>query len=880
MVEKDATSAGGWETHGPARAGRDRIRTYPHGFGSAACFVSPLPTQISSSNPYMLSASQNSSDLQVHLYSSFLERKTADIALRVRGTWEAVYKLHRVVLIQAGFFRSLFTGGFVESTDRTTSSRRNPHLIEIVFDDTNITRAAFELCISRLYGGGPPTYISPSVLPTPAHPLTPQFTMPYTTADTPEGHQPASPRFLLSVLSTAIYLSIPSVATQALTSILNSVGPFTVVPYLDFAIGRGIGPLQDGDLDAAVGLEHVADLKVPRSEPQTGYHTPHGDAEVSRVDEAARLARTLEAMSVKDDAKPDRTSSGSEPEYFVVKKEDPAETSSDDHSFSDHEHELHFHYGAVSDKIGEAATCWLARWGIDMLAFEQQAVKDNSKRPAEAAAAGSSNQPHLRRSTMPSSWDHTPFTANKVAPSVVPLIWRREGLTAKWVKALISSDSLFVRGERERYDMAKAIVEMRRAEGINDEEEEIWTTMFAEGIYYRNMHLEDLIYITQDVSPTTGRLYTPLDTIQSAHWNQSLLQHRIMGRTSSSSSPPSSPTAHGPRDKELGIALSSSEILDLLSSPAKDWEKDRPYWPVLNDSSSRVGDGAGIEGASMDELFELPSATDPKRTVRSSHSESSFFGLKSDRCLASACPSADPNGTTRWLPHPPYRFAVEFWDVEALREKSRLHSHTIWYGGSLFNVYVQVVRKKGIQLGVYLHRQSSVDPIPPPSAPYVYRVDRAEKDRIETRHARSPSSPTSVRPSSSPSTASQYSAGSPLGSSRSTTPTSTYSGNSPSLGQSLPATGTPCMPAQPYRDPRPSVSAYFTISCASATGSSLTKFTSSPDVFSVSQSWGWKSSSLRTEEYLEVGAKEAGPTSPMPAEKEVSLRVTVVLGLI
>jgi hypothetical protein len=40
-------------------------------------------------------------DLQSHLYASFLAAKTADVTLHVRGSWEAVYQLHRVILIQA-----------------------------------------------------------------------------------------------------------------------------------------------------------------------------------------------------------------------------------------------------------------------------------------------------------------------------------------------------------------------------------------------------------------------------------------------------------------------------------------------------------------------------------------------------------------------------------------------------------------------------------------------------------------------------------------------------------------------------------------------------------------------------------------------------------
>ena len=49
----------------------------------------------------MSPGSPSSVDLQQHIYNSLLESRTADICLHVKGTWEAVYKLHRVVLIQS-----------------------------------------------------------------------------------------------------------------------------------------------------------------------------------------------------------------------------------------------------------------------------------------------------------------------------------------------------------------------------------------------------------------------------------------------------------------------------------------------------------------------------------------------------------------------------------------------------------------------------------------------------------------------------------------------------------------------------------------------------------------------------------------------------------
>jgi hypothetical protein len=283
----------------------------------------------------------------------------------------------------------------------------------------------------------------------------------------------------------------------------------------------------------------------------------------------------------------------------------------------------------------------------------------------------------------------------------------------------------------------------------------------------------------------------------------------------------------------------------------------------------------------MDQLFESPaplssSSSESKAPIRATTSEANFFGLKSERQSASGCIASDAMGKARWSPYPPCRFAVEFWDIDALKEKSRLHSQTIWYAGNLFNVYVQVVRKKGVQLGVYLHRQSSIDPIPAPSAPFsITRADRT--------HNRVPSLPF---PASQSSPSMHYSPSIHPPPSRSTTPNSTPSTSSGAVTSyvsshsTIPATAPPVAPVQPYRDPRSAVAAYFTISCADSTGSSVTRFTSVPDVFSISQSWGWKSSSLRTEEYLEVGA-DGQPVKPTgPASRENSLRVTIVLGIV
>jgi hypothetical protein len=143
-------------------------------------------------------------------------------------------------------------------------------------------------------------------------------------------------------------------------------------------------------------------------------------------------------------------------EDLDIKKEDPSMSSSE--CFSEMGHTCGIsrpfsHYGAVSDKIGEATACWLARWGPDILPLEE---------------TSGVSMPSLDRDAQR------------------PVIWARGGLNSKWIKALVSSDALFVKGERERYEFAKSVVDLRRRSRIDEEEEE-WTEMFSNGIYYANM---------------------------------------------------------------------------------------------------------------------------------------------------------------------------------------------------------------------------------------------------------------------------------------------------------------------------------------------------------------------------------------------------------
>ncbi|KAF9015404.1 hypothetical protein BDQ17DRAFT_1386144 [Cyathus striatus] len=749
-------------------------------------------------------------DIQSHLYSSFLQGRTADVALRVLGSWTAVYNLHRV-----GFFRSLFTAGFSESSN--ASPTRAPEEIHIRFDDRNITRAG-QLCISRLYGGGPPLHIPPSLVPSTSQPLTPPFHQSdFIDPPLPPNHHLATPRFLLSLLATSIYLSIPSVASQALHLILSTVGPFTVIPYLNFALGRPIPSSSAEEPTAATGLENVAQI-VPE------YISPSAAASSSDV-------------------------SNSKLEGDVEKAISHSTYCDSTNSSDDEQEESHpsYHYGALSDKIGEACACWLARWATDMFLLEDGGAGDKETRPILS---------RKRAQTLPttsSTIDINPLSTEPELLSKVPLIWRRGGLTPVWIAALVSADTLFIRDERERYEFARSVVELRRKDGILESEEEIWSDMFSKAIYYMNMTFEELMSIANDISPTTQRPYVQLAVMQDAHWKHSIFRNQITYRpttsfytTGVSQAIPSSPP---PRDKELGVTVTTAGILSKKPSTgelgASDEIQSSQYFAVPGDSSLRIGDGGLHARANQNNLppsMEDLGTINPRTNAMSkvSTSEANFFGLLSSPYTADSCIQSDPEGT--------------FWDLDLLKEKSRLHSHTVWYAGSLFNIYIQVVKKKNqTQLGIYLHRQSTVDPIPAASAPSPTLNEDRSFGAEPSLRSRGPSLPSLVS-------------------------------SSPSVQQRSPATitlsRTPTAPPQPYRDPRPQISAYFTISCASATGSTQTRFTSAPDVFSVSQSWGWKSSSLRAEEYIEILPEGAVSMKPSRNSRARSFRATVVLGLV
>jgi hypothetical protein len=307
-------------------------------------------------------------------------------------------------------------------------------------------------------------HVSPGLIPTLAYPLTPDYPIPSPKIPLPDRHHPASPRLLLSLVVTAVYLSLPTVASQALTGVLSSIGPSTVVRYLDFACGKGIGPADGDEPDAAIGLESLAQ-PIPDTASQSS---------------ASIRSATPNILDTSED----------EPDLDAFEKLDLHHKRSD-LSLGGTRSERMYDYGNVSNKVGEACACWLARWCSDLLAIETQTLSTSAS--------------ELRRSTIRPR-RHTDVVGDRAAAlgtANVPRIWSSGGLSTTWVCAVLSSDSLFVKGEKERYALAKKVFELRQSQGTLDAEDaQQWSQFFHQGIYYANIvrqsHSLPASYLTND----------------------------------------------------------------------------------------------------------------------------------------------------------------------------------------------------------------------------------------------------------------------------------------------------------------------------------------------------------------------------------------------
>ena len=348
--------------------------------------------------------------------------------------------------------------------------------------------------------------------------------------------------------------------------------------------------------------------------------------------------------------------------------------------------------------------------------------------------------------------------------------------------------------------------------------------------------------------------------------------------------------------------------------------KPRKFWIPNVDSTS-------VTGANPDtSLYATPSTSRPYISRLSASIDPVDVQWASDfTASAGERPSTaernEPVPPISYTHYPPFRFAAEFPNPRNLKEKKRVYSRTVWYAGSLWNVYIQKVETtKNTQLGVYLHRakEREGDDGHHHSGSVDERRGQFEMLMRNNRHrphsrgelqdedaGNSSADPDSTLVSSEqPSRATTISNLLRGGASRddSSLTKSSHQTPSPFALSSLPPNtsvadsddehndptcnnreskttnnSVPTLPA--YVDGRPTIKTYFKIYSPSKGGRMLSVYESAPDLFNFSQSWGWKSSTMVLDDGL-CGYENNDNAGAARGGREGRLRFMVVIGKI
>ncbi|GBC36983.2 hypothetical protein GLOIN_2v1593752 [Rhizophagus irregularis DAOM 181602=DAOM 197198] len=321
-----------------------------------------------------------------------------------------------------------------------------------------------------------------------------------------------------------------------------------------------------------------------------------------------------------------------------------------------------------------------------------------------------------------------------------------------------------------------------------ESDEAIYTAIFTYAIYYAHMAFEELTAISHDCDSITNVPLAPDYILKDALWHQIDLRNKIENAA----------------ETDVTLGISSSEIPPSSTGV---------HFEIPSDDTTHIGEAlTGLE-------------------------DMIGGGTK-------AMKDGEGRGSVEYSLFAPFRFSVEFADVAKLKEKQRVYSGTKFYAGSNWNMYIQKIKtpRKGIQLGVYLHRHSMPDP------------SSSCGNNTNSSTMVNGSSTNKSSPSSSPGTEERY---------RQTIHMKIN--NEKSFSR--------------YADKRKTVRTWFKIFCP-ARGPShvLTQFQSSPDNFALMQSWGWRSSSLCQDDYLLDVRDFDSSSSSITNNSSSTLKFSVVMG--
>lgn len=487
--------------------------------------------------------------------------------------------------------------------------------------------------------------------------------------------------------------------------------------------------------------------------------------------------------------------------------------------------------------------------------------------------------------------------------------------------------------------------------------------LLDEGIHYVHLNFEQLQKI-RDQRDVLGLPLLPDKVIHDALWMQMELRQRVVnapeldlelglshpaddlnaGEAVEASGPSASALGKG-REIDIGGLDGDDEEADIDSGSWDGNGKPRKFWIPNLDSTSVMGGNpetvyAAAPSTHRPYIPRLSASIDPVDVQWASD----FTASANDRPATSD--RNEPVPPISYSHYPPFRFAAEFPNPRNLKEKKRVYSRTVWYAGSLWNVYIQKVETtKNTQLGVYLHRAKEKEGQEEHLSGNVEeRIGQTEmliRRNYDRRHRHSRGDILdedhngSTTDLDSALIASEHTSRTTAisnllrgGGSSSTSgnhthneagPAITKSSQSPSGPSSLPdhltggsggvsGAGIPLtsdsdddgptsllsnresskthrsVPTLPtYVDGRPTIKTYFKIYSPSKGGRMLSVYESEPDLFNFSQSWGWKSSTMVLDDGaygFEGGSADANAGgNGWRAGREGRLRFMVVIGM-
>ncbi|PWW72593.1 hypothetical protein C7212DRAFT_301486 [Tuber magnatum] len=497
-----------------------------------------------------------------------------------------------------------------------------------------------------------------------------------------------------------------------------------------------------------------------------------------------------------------------------------------------------------------------------------------------------------------------------------------EGISGEVAAEIIGYDGFYVPSEWLRYRFVKEMIDWRichsfsynrttnegcslddedydadGASAFDDEETDVkpLRELLENGIYYIHMSFEELQKIETD-RDVLGRRTVTQDTTREALWNQMRLRQKVMNVPLNSPDLGITETETIRQPTPLGRKSSQRLPTPRFGEKLGDSGSGR-VTPTRQDDGDDGPDGPDtpttIRGRQTKRKYYIPTedtttvigdCQDTPQHLVVSHPAHRTSTSRSSECQAGAeraggdedRDSSTPFEELRYSEFPPFRFSAEFKSVRSLKEKKRVYSKTVFYAGSHWNIYIQKVRSKNLQLGVYLHRAKDRETAggshggssasrESETIGQVITVDEKigtlELHTRNTNHSTEGLGDVTVTTDGDVTT-STFTDGNVSGRPGANTSAARSAVPQPSSSE----VGVPAVPY--YVDSRPMIQTYFKIFSPSRKGKVLSMFSSGPDSFNFSQSWGWKSSSLILEEGMIGG----------DVDKDARLRFMVVLG--